>query len=325
MIGILENRRHSRLKDLLSAYIDGQVSESEAIRVEEHLSGCDECRRELGTLRATVELLGQLPEIAPQRAYTLSAPPEPAGRGWPVTWTARAATSLAGLLVVALLLGDAFGIVMQQDVRETASLPAVAPAAASREIEREVVVEREVIKEVVKETAVEAVVEKEVVTEMAPVAEMAVPAPREVDEAVVVEMEVVKEVEAPVAEMAAPAPMAAPVTAAAAPAQAMAPPTDVAQAEAPTAASPEAAERGVQVELKRESEVKATPDDDGALETPVPVAPAVSAPAEDAAAPEADDGLALPLWQVEVAAAALFLALVLGMVWSARRTRRPWG
>ena len=245
MIGILGNRRHSRLKDLLSAYIDGQVSESEAIRVEEHLSGCDECRRELGTLRATVELLGQLPEIAPQRAYTLSAPPEPAGRGWPVAWTARAATSLAGLLVVALLLGDAFGIVMQQDVRETASLPAGAPAAASREIERGVAVEQMVV------------VEKEVV--------------REVAAEVVVEMEVVKEVEAPVAEMAVPAPMAAPepaqpVTAAAAPAaaQAMAPPTDVAQAEAPIAATPEAAERAVQVEMTeivQEPELNAAPDD----------------------------------------------------------------
>ena len=51
MIGILRSGRHSRLRDLLSAYIDGQVSESEALRIEEHLSGCDECRRELGTLR----------------------------------------------------------------------------------------------------------------------------------------------------------------------------------------------------------------------------------------------------------------------------------
>ena len=299
MIGILENRRHSRLRALLSAYIDSEVNESEAMRVEEHLSGCDECRRELGTLRATVELMGQLPELVPQRAYTLAARPEPAGRGWSVAWTARAATSLAGLLVVALLLSDAFGIVTQRDIPGTAALPAVAPALASREIEEAVVVERTV--------AVE------------------------------------KEAEAPVAQMAAPAPVAAlesaqPVTAAAAPAaaQAMAPPADIAEAEAPTAATPEAPEGGVQVELKeaaREPEVEAAPDD-GALATPEPATPPQSAPpsrsdmaAEDAEAPapEPDDGLALPLWQLEVAAAVLFLALILGMLWSARSARRPWG
>ena len=296
MIGILRSGRHSRLRDLLSAYIDGQVSESEAMRVEEHLSGCDECRRELGTLRATVALMGQLPELAPQRAYTLSAVPEPARGGWTFAWTARAATSLAGLLVVALLLSDAFGVVMQEETRETASLPVVAPAAAPQEIEMEigvaetVIVEREVVREVVKEVAVE----KEVVAE-APVAAMAVPAPREfkTEEAVVVvEKEVVREAEAPVAEMAAPAPAVALESAAqteiapAAPAiaQALAPPSDDAQAKAPAAATREIAEQGIPVEAKRESEVEAASDDGGALGTPGAPAPRSDTTAQDAEA-----------------------------------------
>jgi hypothetical protein len=332
VIGILRSGRHSRLRDLLSAYIDGEVSESESLRVEEHLSGCDECRRELDTLRATVALMGQLPELAPQRAYTLAAVPEPARGGWTFAWTARAATSLAGLLVAALVLSDMFGIVMQQETRETASLPVVAPAATPQVTEMEVgvaetaVVDRETIREVMKEVVVEA-----------PVAAMAVPAPREFKTE-----EAVREAEAPVAEMAAPATVAAPESAAqteVAPAtpviaQALAPPSDAAQAEAPAAATREIAEQGVQVEVKRESEVEAAPDDGGALDTPEPAAPPESALAPrsdttaqdaEAPAPVLDDGLELPLWQLEVATAALFLALVLGLLWNARRSRRPWG
>ena len=280
------------------------------MRVEEHLSGCDGCRRELGTLRASVALMGQLLELAPQRAYTLAAVPEPVRRGWTFAWTARAATSLAGLLVAALVLSDVFGIVMQQETRETASLPVVAPAAAPQEIEMEIGIAETVV------------VEKEVVKE------------------VTVENEVVVEAEAPVAEMAAPATVAAPESAQteiapAAPviAQALAPPSDAAQAEAPTGATRGTAEKGIQVEVKRESEVETAADDSGALGTPVPAGPPgapaprsdTSAQDDEALAPVPDDGLELPLWQLEVATAALFLALVLGLLWSARRSRRPWG
>jgi hypothetical protein len=135
--------------------------------------------------------------------------------------------------------------------------------------------------------------------------------------------------------MAAPAPAVALESAAqteiapAAPAiaQALAPPSDDAQAKAPAAATREIAEQGIPVEAKRESEVEAASDDGGALGTPGAPAPRSDTTAQDAEAlaPVPNDGLELPLWQLEVAAAALFLALVLGLLWNTRRSRRPWG
>ena len=58
-----QNRRHARVRTLLSSYIDGEVSASEARRVTAHLSGCDECVAELESLRATTMLLGRLPSL----------------------------------------------------------------------------------------------------------------------------------------------------------------------------------------------------------------------------------------------------------------------
>ena len=68
MIGLPGIRRHAKLRELLSAYIDGEVSASETLRVEEHLSGCQECQDELASLRSTVGLLRRLPELAVPRS-----------------------------------------------------------------------------------------------------------------------------------------------------------------------------------------------------------------------------------------------------------------
>ena len=68
-----QNRRHARVRTLLSSYIDGEVSASEARRVAAHLSGCDECVAELESLRATTTLLGQLPSLDTPRSYALTA------------------------------------------------------------------------------------------------------------------------------------------------------------------------------------------------------------------------------------------------------------
>lgn len=117
VIGFLRRRKHNRLQELLSAYIDGEASNSEVIEVEEHLSGCDECRIELDSLRATVGLLRGLPQFDVPRSFILTeAPALVSQRPPPIVWTARLASSAAALLLLALLLGDAFGILSQTDL-----------------------------------------------------------------------------------------------------------------------------------------------------------------------------------------------------------------
>ena len=140
MIGLPGIRRHAKLRELLSAYIDGEVSASETLRVEEHLARCQECQGELASLRSTVGLLRRLPEMAVPRSFSLSEAPQ--RRPTPtIVWTARLATSVAAVLLVALLLGDIVGLVGQQRTLEDAvsraevqvpGAPAPMAAAAQR-------------------------------------------------------------------------------------------------------------------------------------------------------------------------------------------------
>ena len=64
---------HGRLRDQLSAYVDGEVEGAAAQRLEKHLAGCDGCRLELEQLRATVAALHDLPEAQAPRSFTVSA------------------------------------------------------------------------------------------------------------------------------------------------------------------------------------------------------------------------------------------------------------
>ncbi|UCH35064.1 MAG: zf-HC2 domain-containing protein [Armatimonadota bacterium] len=49
------------VRELLSSYLDGRLSPSEAAEVEAHIEVCDACREELAGLRMTSQLLGSLP------------------------------------------------------------------------------------------------------------------------------------------------------------------------------------------------------------------------------------------------------------------------
>lgn len=64
--------RHAKANQLLSAYLERDLGETERAGVEAHLAGCVACRADLGDLRAAVVLLHQLP--------TPEAPPFLAGR-----------------------------------------------------------------------------------------------------------------------------------------------------------------------------------------------------------------------------------------------------
>lgn len=283
VIGFLRDRRHGRLRTLLSVYIDGQVSEAEASRIEAHLVGCQECRWELESLRSTVDLLKGLPELALPRSFALVATPEPARSMAMGLWPAVAATSLAALLVIALLVGDALGSFRQATsvdgqfvtapsaVPEAARMEAAAPAQASAEAP-----------EVAPVTEVEAESERAVAAAPAPAMAQA----------------------SPETEIAAAAAMAVEETEVAPPDEADVP-AELREEEPLAAPQPKAV---------AETEMAA------ALQERMPPAEAVTA---DAAVTRADArGVEIPLWQLEAAAGGLFAALAAATAWLLRRGRR---
>ncbi len=105
--------RHRRLRDQLSAYIDGELDASAAERLERHLAECGRCRQEMEQLRATVAALQKLPAVEAPRSFTLSqervAPRPPMPVASPLAFGARiAAAGVAAALAVVLVvdLGD---------------------------------------------------------------------------------------------------------------------------------------------------------------------------------------------------------------------------
>ena len=317
MIGILGIGRHGRLRTLLSSYIDGEVSAQEARRVDEHLVGCAECRRELQEFRATVELLGALPELAVHRSFQLEREPAPVRFLGSYAWATGLATSVATLLLVALVLGDVFSIVVQtgQPDAEPAEL-AVEMAAAARAAPAPAAP--------MAAAAIPAPAdEPEEAAEMAaaPVAAMAAPAPAPAPAAIPApggEPEKAAEMAAaPVAAMAAPALAPAPAPAAAAPVAAMAVP--------PPAPAEGASEAGAPDIAAAVAEEEAVTLESPAGLSPQPlVAPvAESAPAEiPESAADAAAGLRLPLRELQIAASILSALLLAATVWLVRRSRR---
>ena len=129
-----QNRRHARVRMLLSSYIDGEVSASEARRVEAHLLGCDECVVELESLRATTTLLGRLPSLDVPRSYALTAADVQdmsPRRGLPsfAAFSGGLATAGAAALVIVLVVGVVF--LARLGFTGSAAAPAPAQFAAA--------------------------------------------------------------------------------------------------------------------------------------------------------------------------------------------------
>ncbi|MQG59345.1 MAG: hypothetical protein FI709_15685 [SAR202 cluster bacterium] len=300
MIGFLANRKHTRLRELLSAYIDGEVSASESLEVQEHLATCEACSEEMETLRFTVDLLSELPQLEPMRSYAIETPPEPAPSVGRFTWTARLATSAAALLLLALLAGDMTGLLVQQSsVKSNADMSMDVPAAAATPVPAAA------------PAAAPAPAPAMAAAPVAPAAAAATAAPAPTVAAAPVAPAVARARAAP-----APAPAAAPVAPAAAPltpetaaASAPAPPPAPGEAAAPTPAIatlqveavPEV-EMAVEQEVELESPVDAkamaapvAPQELESIQTPQagtsePVAaPVAPLPAEALVAPSADE------------------------------------
>lgn len=150
--------KHTKLPqrdlELLSAYIDGQLTDRQTRRVEARLKQEPNLKAELEALRSTVRSLAALPAPRLRRHFTLT--PEMVGqpetrRSFPVL---RLATALAGLAFVALvgveglqsLSGEQLAArapaVMQeaevaQDVMSTTEAPMAAAPAEEQPVEPE--------------------------------------------------------------------------------------------------------------------------------------------------------------------------------------------
>lgn len=134
LFGREDRRRH----ELLSAYVDGEVTAEEAREVEELLETSEDAGRELAELRATVDLVRGLPVLEPPRSFALDAAPK---RRWPLWWpsvrTTGLATSVAAMLLVGLVAGDMLNVLEQArfgaDESEYASDDSAFAAAAAPE------------------------------------------------------------------------------------------------------------------------------------------------------------------------------------------------
>jgi hypothetical protein len=101
---------HSQVAELLSAYIDDEMTADERALVDAHLATCVMCVQDLATLRQTVALLGQLPQVAAPRPFTLRESDVRPVRGpsrlawWQLPW-ARGLVGAAAVLVCVLVVG----------------------------------------------------------------------------------------------------------------------------------------------------------------------------------------------------------------------------
>ena len=115
-IGGSRGDTNEHVLDQLSAYIDYELSDAERERVREHLRRCPVCENELATLKATKQLLTELPLHPVPRTFMLT--PDMVGRGvtgpverrrafgWTLAGRLRTATALVAVLLVLVLSGD---------------------------------------------------------------------------------------------------------------------------------------------------------------------------------------------------------------------------
>ena len=102
---------HDQVAELLSAYIDGEVTAAEQGLVEAHLASCAVCGRDLATLRQTVTLLRQLPQVAAPRPFTLREsdvqPLRPTRSAWWQSGWLRGAVAATAMLLCVAVAGGA--------------------------------------------------------------------------------------------------------------------------------------------------------------------------------------------------------------------------
>jgi anti-sigma factor RsiW len=194
--------------ELLSAYLDGELSTSARARLEAQLASDPALRAELDVLRRTVAMVRDLPPVPAPHNFLLPAAAsrrrslrtKPVRRSWAAPLLS-AATAIVSLLFVAVLAGDlllfgAGGTASLSPAEPMYQLEAPQEAPAPLVPSQEVVVEAETVVEAVPEVEGEAKA-GEVGEPDATLAEPPAPMPAEEMPAVTLEVEGAEEKEAP--------------------------------------------------------------------------------------------------------------------------------
>ncbi|MEM8501479.1 MAG: zf-HC2 domain-containing protein [Pseudomonadota bacterium] len=131
------NKEH--IRDLLSPYLDNEVSDQERALVQQGLNRYKDLRQELEALRKTTHLLQRLPDISAPRPFTISEADvgyseRPARRFFALPVWAGGLAGLAALFVCALAIGGLFLSLQTTPGDEIAILGGVVSAPASESV-----------------------------------------------------------------------------------------------------------------------------------------------------------------------------------------------
>lgn len=96
--------RCSKVHEMLSAYIDRELSPQEHQVVETHLKTCQACRAEHDSLRQAVNLLHRMPVASPRRSFAISEAKAVPRKG--VLKALSAVTVVAALCLIIVMAGD---------------------------------------------------------------------------------------------------------------------------------------------------------------------------------------------------------------------------
>lgn len=133
--------------EMLSPYLDGVLDPAEKTAVEEHISRCHSCRMELEELRACVDLLQELPEIAPpadfhaglmEKINKLSVEaPTPQQKGWMNKVTGVTRKSWYRTAAVAAVMVMTLGITSLWEKEGNQMLPITPPSEGISQMEQQ--------------------------------------------------------------------------------------------------------------------------------------------------------------------------------------------
>jgi len=136
---------HELCQENLSAFLDGQVTHRERMRVQKHLEECAACRADLEALRHTVALLRAVPAVKPPRSFLLPAreviQQRQAQRRRLAYVYMQAATAVATVLLVLVVSGDA--VLRYLPISPAARISEIRPAATAVLMEPGAVLETE--------------------------------------------------------------------------------------------------------------------------------------------------------------------------------------